>query len=460
MYDKMHPDKVLGYDKKDIDSIYNYAKKLVNHSLREVIPPEVISKIFHAREVKGKFGQNLEKYYFGIENNSDSEPDFKEAGLELKSTPIKKLKKSGGYAPKERLVLNIIDYETIGDENWEKSHFLSKNELLLLVMYLYEQDKNFLDFLIKFVTLWKIEGEDKEIIRQDWQKIVKKIREGKAHELSEGDTFYLGACRKGNDEEPREYPYGPPAKQRAFSFKLKFMRSILEKIEDSEAIVKNIKELKVKSFEEIVYDRFSPFIGLNIEKIERRLDLKLNKSAKNYYAALARRMMGVDTNKIKEFEKADVTMKIIRLKHNGVPKEDMSFPKFIFKELAEQEWEESDFLERLESKFFFIVYQMDKDEKEITFKKAFFWNMPMSDIKKAEKAWKLTKRRINEGVKIWEENGITRNNLPNKPENPVVHVRPHGQNKKDVDELPDGRKLTKSCFWLNAKYLKEQIEKN
>ena len=32
--------------------------------------------------------------------------------------------------------------------------------------------------------------------------------------------------------------------------------------------------------------------------------------------------------------------------------------------------------------------------------------------------------------------------------------------KEDVDELPDGRKMTKSCFWLNAKYLKEQIANN
>jgi hypothetical protein len=238
------------------------------------------------------------------------------------------------------------------------------------------------------------------------------------------------------------------------------MKSILRKIEDSEALVKDVKELRTKSFEQIVYDRFRPFIGLNIEQVEKKLKLKPNRSAKNYYAALARRMMGINANKIQEFEKADVTMKIIRLKHNGVPKEDMSFPKFKFKEIAEQEWEDSDFSEQLESKFFFIVYQMDKDEKEITFKKAFFWNMPISDMKEAEKAWKLTKKRIKEGIKTWEENSITRNNLPNKSDNPISHVRPHGQNKKDVDELPDGRKMTKSCFWLNAKYLKEQIEKN
>jgi len=448
------------YDKKDIDSIYSYAKRLINYTLRQKIKSEEVIKLQPSNELKGKFGQFLEKYYFGIDNNSESEPDFKDVGLELKSTPIKELKK-GGYAPKERLVLNIINYDSIVSETWEESHLLSKNELLLLIIYLYEKDKNFLDYIIKYVSLWKIQGGDKEIIRQDWEKIVDKIRAGKAHELSEGDTFYLGACRKGHHEKPRNYSCSPiPANQRAFSFKLKYMRSILKKIQDSEPIIKNIQELKEKNLEDIIYGRFRPFLGLNTDEIENKISIELNKSAKNYYATLARRMMGIKANKIEEFEKADVTMKIIRLKHNGVPKEDMSFPKFDFKEVAVQEWEDSDFYNQLESKFFLVVYKMDNDESEITFKKAFFWNMPPKDIEEASKVWELTKKRINEGIKVWKKGEREYNDLPNKSENRVSHVRPHGKDKGDVDELPGGSKFTKSCFWLNAKYLKEQIERN
>jgi DNA mismatch repair protein MutH len=452
--------KKYDYDSKDLDSIQGYAKKLINHTLREITNSPLDAENHSATKVKGKFGQYLEKHYFGFDNNSDSEPDFKEVGLELKSTPLKKLK-NGEYSPKERLVLNIINYETIVSENWEESHFLSKNHLLLLVLYLYETEKVFLDYLVKYVALWKIQGEEREIIRQDWEKIVNKVRAGKAHELSEGDTFYLGACRKGHKEAPRKYSSGEiPAKQRAFSFKLKFMKSILKKIKDAEPVVKDISELRTKSFEEVVYNRFKPFLGLEIKDIEKKLNLELNKSAKNYYATLARRMMGIGAKKIEEFEKAGVYLKIIRLKHNGVPKEDMSFPRFIFKEVSEQDWVESDFYNQLESKFFFVVYQMNKEETEIKFKKAFFWNIPIDDLKKAKEVWDITKERINEGVKTWQEREITRNNLPNKSDNPVSHVRPHGKDKNDVDELPDGRKMTKSCFWLNAQYLKEQIEKN
>ena len=447
----MYNNTRFNYDKNDADSIYEYAKKLINKTLREMAPSPMVVKDAPAVEVKGKFGQHLEKYYFGFENNSKSKPDFEEVKLELKSTPIKKLKR-GGFSPKERLVLNIINYNEIINETWEDSHFLQKNEFILFVIYLYEHDKFFLDYLIKYVTLWKLENEDREIIRQDWEKIVNKIKAGKAHELSEGDTFYLGACRKGHHEKPRSYSCSSiSAKQRAFSFKTKFMKTIIKRLEDSERIIKNVEELKTKSFEEIIYDKFREFLGLNINEIENKLKIQLNKSAKNYYEVLARRMMKITAKKIEEFEKADVKMKIIRLKHNGVPKEDMSFPYFKYTDVASQNWIESDFCGQLESKFFFIVYQMNKDESEIIFKKAFFWNMPSKDMIEVEKVWNKTQKLIN-------ENNF--DSFPKKSENYVSHVRPHARNKEDTCEAPDGNSYMKRCFWLNAKYLKKQIENN
>ena len=46
-----------------------------------------------------------------------------EAGVELKATPFKKLK-NGKYSSKERLVLNIINYEKVANENFETSSFI------------------------------------------------------------------------------------------------------------------------------------------------------------------------------------------------------------------------------------------------------------------------------------------------------------------------------------------------
>ena len=38
--------------------------------------------------------------------------------------------------------------------------------------------------------------------------------------------------------------------------------------------------------------------------------------------------MGISVNKVEEFEKANVTMKVVTLEHNGQLKESMSFPYF------------------------------------------------------------------------------------------------------------------------------------
>lgn len=451
---------MVNYDSSNLDSIVNFANKLKGKCLSDVT--DLFSKESHKdySKVKGRFGQVLQESYFGIPNDSESVPDFRGVGVELKSTPLKKLS-SGKLTAKERLVLNIINYEKIIEEKWENSSFLTKNQLLLLIFYLYESNKSFLDFFIQYVKLWNIKENDLEIIQQDWKTIVKKIKDGKAHELSEGDTFYLSACRKGagNGKDLRKQPNSKTlAPQRAFSFKVKYMNSIIGRIEDSESVIKNKSLLKKNSFEEIIYSKFNKYLNKTTDEIEKKLDINLMQESKSYYATLAREIMGVKKKRIEEFEKADVYMKIIRLKENGLPKEDMSFPKMIFKEIAVQKWEESDFYDKLNKKFFFVVYQIEGDKTYL--KKVFFWNIPFEDLKETEKVWKITKRLLNSGIEIWEDNGKTKNNLPNKSDNRVSHVRPHAQNKKDVDILPDGRELTKQCFWLNASYLKEQIERN
>ncbi len=131
----------LPYDINNKDSIIAYAKQLVNKSLRDICDKNIITD----KKNKGGYGQLLEKFYFLYEPNSDTEPDFKEAGLELKSSPIKKLKRLD-YVSKERLVLNIINYLDIVNENFQNSSLLKKNKHLLLVFYLYEKNKKIVVF--------------------------------------------------------------------------------------------------------------------------------------------------------------------------------------------------------------------------------------------------------------------------------------------------------------------------
>ncbi len=450
-------------------SIIEFAKKLKGQSLRQACGEEIEK---HGYKGKGNFGQILEKFYFGYEPNSDAEPDFKEAGIELKSSPLKTLK-NGEFRSKERLVLNIINYLEVHKEEFENSSFWKKNAYLLLVFYLHDKDSDLLDYLIKLVDGWQYPNEDLKIIKHDWETINQKIKDGKAHELSEGDTFYLGACTKGSTalKSFREQPFNKErAKQRAYSLKQGYVNHIIANIAQEEnavygKIIERTEILdEVQSIEDVVISRFQPFYGKSAEQIEQELGLELNQKAKSYFANLTKAILGLEFGqKIEEFEKADIRVKTIRLKENNLPKEDISFPTFEYQELIETDWEDSDFKNILESKFFFVFYQFEGEN--LILRKVKFWNMSYSDILEAKSVWDKMKTTVSKGeiVKEVTNKGIRKTYFPKKSENRISHVRPHARNANDTYDLPVADKLTglteftKHCFWLNASYVRDEI---
>mgnify|MGYP002395785925 CR=1 FL=1 len=457
------------FDARSASSILEFAKKLKNKKLREVC-----SKLIeqHTYKGKGNFGQLLEKYYFGYEPNSAASPDFEEAGIELKSSPLKKLK-NGTYRSKERLVLNIINYLEAHKETFNKSSFWKKNAHLLLIFYLYEKESDILDYEIKLVAEWQYPEEDLKVMAHDWEVINQKIKSGKAHELSEGDTFYLGACTKGSTaaKSLRSQPFSTElAKQRAYCLKQGYVNHIIAQISESEEDIygKIIEQPSIlvtgNSLQEIVLAKFEPFYEKSVEEITEYFRLDLNKNAKNYFASITNSILGVQLGKrIAEFEKADIIVKTVRLKENNLPKEDISFPNFKYEEIVDTDWDNSDFKHILESKFFFVFYQF-KGQK-LVLKKVRFWNMPYADILKAKLVWDDTVACLKEGriVKEVLANGKRKSYFPNKSNYKVSHVRPHAKNNADTYPLPVADKLTglmvytKHCFWLNAGYVRDAI---
>ena len=158
----------LAYDPTSADSIIEYAKRLEGKTLREMCDaPDLPDP--HTR--RGSFGNAIEQYYFGYAINSDSAPDFAEAGLELKTTPMKK-RADGQLVAKERLVLTMIDYMHVPMESFEDSHLLDKVADLALISYLYEPDKNPVDYKIQFAERWQIPDSDIPQIKKDWETVV------------------------------------------------------------------------------------------------------------------------------------------------------------------------------------------------------------------------------------------------------------------------------------------------
>ena len=460
----------LPYDLNNKDSIIHYAKQLVGKSLRDICEKELIEN----QKNKGGFGQLLEKFYFLYEPNSDSEPDFKEVGLELKSSPIKKLKRLD-FVSKERLVLNIINYLEIVKQDFENSSFLKKNKNLLLVFYFYENNKKNIDFTIDIVDEWEFSEIDLEIIKKDWNTIHQKIKEGKAHELSEGDTLYLGACTKGSKGgKLREQPNNIiKAKQRAFSLKQGYVNHIIATLSGNTKtnygkIIPSLTIAKETSLEDIVLSKFEKYYNKTIDEIQIILNLNLNDKSKNFYANLTKAILGIELqNEIEEFEKAGIIVKTVRLKENNLPKEDISFPAFKFEELIKENWNDSKFKNTLEQKFLFIFFRYENNNLKL--QKVKFWNMPFSDIKEVRKMWLKTKCIIKNGnivkeIKFDKNNKEIRlTNFPNKNFNLISHVRPHAQNSSDtfslvkIDNLTKVKEYTKHCFWLNASYIRDSI---
>lgn len=194
--------EALPYDKSDKQSIYHYALDLWGSTLRGKSDVEQVADI---RRNKGSFGNAVEYYYFFIDNSSDSAPDFKEAGIELKTTPLKR-SKDGSLSSKERLVIGMIDYMEVVNETFETSHMVEKAEDILLISCLWEPETDPLDYRIELVEMVDLKGlpeGDLAQIKDDWETVVDKVLDGRAHEISGSDTLYLEACTKAASSSVR-----------------------------------------------------------------------------------------------------------------------------------------------------------------------------------------------------------------------------------------------------------------
>jgi len=465
----------LNYDRTNKQSIFEYSKRLLGKTLEEAVAPTVIRN----RDGKGRLGQLVEEYFFGYDVNSNPDADFSEAGLELKVTPLKELKNKT-LAIKERLVCTMIDYDNDYKKSFEDSHVYLKCACMLIVFYLHKAGVPVHQLKFIYSVLWDIPSKDLLIMKQDYNKIVTKIRNGKAHELSEGDTQYLGACRKGQKGDKDVYytlPDGSqselPAPKRAFSLKTQYMRTILEYAEtaargkpfDASLFFENSHEhlitegeLENNSFEDILLDRFKPYYGKTYEEIVSVLPL-LESSAKSKYFLIANEILtekhtrGVDAAKSEEFQKAGITIKTIRVKNNGRPAEAMSFENIKYYDiLKEEDWYESRLYEIFTGRFLFVVFR-ENDIHDFYLDKAFFWTMPFDDLKDASIFWDETKKAI-------ADNHISPEYFYRESDGKKFHVRPKGKNAQDLADNPSGGKAKKYCYWFNHDYIKQIIEKS
>lgn len=473
------------FDKTDPLSIYDYSQRLIGHSLRSLLGEEVVAQ---KRKGKGGLGQMVEELFFKYDINSNPEADFKDANLELKCTPLLKSKFDGSLRLKERLVCTMIDYFDIVNTKFEDSHLILKCRLMLILFYLHIKGSQVYDYKFLFRVLWQLPDKDLLLIKKDYDTIADKVRRGEAHLLSEGDTIYLGACRKGQKgDSPQSQPYSDAkANKRAFSLKPAYMRYLLGHVTASDngcytnyarpssesfELVSSV-ELANQTFEKIILNRFDRFKGLNYVQICDILGIQPYQ-AKNKYADIAA-LIASDRqskriSKSEEFIKSGIIMKTVRLRNNGMPKEAMSLKNIDYQEVYDNsDWVESEAYELFTNRFLFVIFKPDPnhtitfsnqaDGKDVTedayiLDKVFFWTMPSDDLETAHKYWENIRQNIL-------ENNICLDAFWSISDNRSFHVRPKGKNKTQLTTNPHGGYAEKYCYWFNAAFVKQIIDSN
>lgn len=464
---------MLPYNNKDITSIFNYSKQLVNRCLRDFVPD--------ADEHKGKggLGQLVEELFFKYDINSRQEADFAFVNAELKCTPLKKSAKNEDLLIKERLACSMINYTEDWNKSFEQSHFYRKCLIMLIMFYLHQSNVSKLDLHFLFAVLWKIPEKDLLIIRKDYETIISKIRNGKAETLSEGDTMYLGACRKGQKGDSLMVQHGSDigAPRRAWSLKTTYMRIVLDEVKKNnvdgaycnydikptelEELI-SVDELKSHSVDDVLKGRFAPYVGLGYSEICKKLDINPITAKSKYFVianAIASNKKIGNVNLSEEFVKSGLTMKTIRINKNGKIKESMSFENIDYQEVYDcDEWTDSRLYELFTSRFMFVIFKETdnllslpngKTESEYKLDKVAFWTMPQADLNVAMQYWENIRQCVKDDhispEYFW---GIKDN----------FHVRPKATLAKDMVDTPNGTKAKKYCYWFNAKYVKNIID--
>lgn len=482
------------YNDNDIKSILDYSSLLVGKTFLDVIneavlddatKKEIIEK-YSRPNYKGGLGILLEELYFGYKANSNQMPDFNKVGIELKSSPYE-FRTDGSLRAGERLSVTMIPHDRPIESIFYNSDVWHKIEKLLLIYYLRDRTlESRLNCHIDYSYLFTPPVEDLKIIIDDFNKIVSKVISGKAHEISESDTLYLGACTKGatasKSTQPQFYGEHIPARARNFCLKQSYMTYVLNNYIvpniqtcEYESIIK--EDLSEETFEDYVQNKINRYVGKTDKVLCELFEREYNNN-KAQWIDLAYRMLGIKSNRAEEFVKANIVVKAIRIEDDGTINENMSFPVFKYKEIINEEWEDSTLHNYFdETRFLFVVFK--SNGTNYVLKGCQFWNMPYEDLENEVKmGWHKVVDTIRNGVELvvtTQKNGkaVVRNNLLKESEHRIIHVRPHAQKsfykfndgtivgtgrQSDANELPDGRWMTDYCFWINKKYILSQIK--
>lgn len=438
--------------------LLEYTSKIKGKTFKEIDSENLLANASLNRQ-KGLLGHVVETGFYKYPRNSDSRADFEELDIELKVTGYVK-NKNGSLRAKERLVLSKINYNEIINETFESSHVLGKCRKMLIIWYEYDSTKEAKDFLITDYQLYDMTNDFK-IFNNDFEIIKGKVLEGRAHELSEGDTSYLGACTKARTSSDRTtQPFSDILpKPRAYSLKNAYMTGILRELVEKPTLLEIKSKHKFNTVIEYVKDKLEPYFGkTQIEIYEEISGKKVEDNIpKHIGKMISDRIIGKDEElpeKDEIFRKTRYFIKNIPLNKHGTPQERLSFRNLRLDEF-EADWNDSEWKQFFEEQTFILIcYKMENKEKN-GFRKLY----AVKKISFSGEEIDLFEKTFNQ-IKIAIE----------KKDSKLLPTSTNGFKDYELQLAPKSKKnanayntffdtnVTKTCFMVNKKLIKEKLK--
>lgn len=442
---------------KTEQELLEYTSDIKGKTFKEIDSENLLANASLNRQ-KGLLGHVVETGFYKYPINNDSKADFEELDIELKVSGYV-INKNGSLRAKERLVLSKINYNEIINETFESSHVLGKCRKMLIIWYEYDSAKEAKDFLITDYQLYDM-SDDFKIFSNDFEIIKGKVLDGRAHELSEGDTSYLGACTKARTSSDRtSQPFSDIlSKPRAYSLKNAYMTGILREHVKKPTLTEIKSKQEFTTVIEYVNDKLKPYFGkTQLEILEeitgRQYDEKI---PKNISKMISDELIGKDEDlsKIDDlFAKTSFIIKNLPVKEDGNPRERMSFKTISLSDF-ETDWEDSYWKNYFEETTLIVISYAEKNRSKNGFrvlsdvKQISFNENDLESFEKTYNQIKLAIEKKNVNLLPTSANGF---------KNQLLEIAPKGVKGDDAYVNFFNRDKTKVAFMISKKLLQNKL---
>lgn len=456
------------------EELLEYTENIKGKTFKEIDSEHLLDKN-KSNKNKGILGQIVESGFYKYPLNNSSAADFEELGIELKVSGYIK-NKNGSLRAKERIKLSKIDYNNIINETYESSHLLGKCKEMLIIWYHYIPKTDYGDFKITDFQIYDM-TKDEDVFKNDFELIKEKVLKGRAHELSEGDTSYLGACTSAATSADRTtQPFSQIlSKPRAYSLKNSYISGILRELKENtpktiqiNSIKKekeNKKQITLEKYEtpkektviDYVTNKLKPYFGKTQLEILEEITGKTytEKIPKNINKMISDILIGKDDElyeKDELFRKTSFIIKNLPIRKNKAI-ERMAFRTLELSEF-EYDWDDSYWKNYFEETTLIVIcyeaknnkikngYRTLKDVKQMSFND--------EELESFKKTYNMIKVAI-------EKQDINLLPTPNSFNNQLLEIAPKGKKGDNAYNNFFKNDKTKVSFMINKILLNKKL---